>query len=208
MRKACSLLLAALVAGGALAACAVPSERRGLRFEDPAPLGSSFGSRQEAEADAGDLAKKTQNPVSDLISVPFQSNFGFDFGKDNDTQVTVNIQPVIPVDMGDWTLLNRPILPVVYLPQTAPGTDDEFGLGDLTYTAWYSPKPDPGEILWGVGPVIQLPTRSARTRSGSVRRSSPSRSTGPGFMAASSATPGAWAARIATTSTSSCSSTS
>ena len=119
--------------------------------------------RQEEADDGSDLAKKTQNPVSDLISLPFQNNFGFDFGKDNDTQYTLNIQPVIPVDMGEWNLLNRLILPVVYLPQTAPGTDDEFGLGDFNYTAWYSPKGEAGELLWGAGPVIQLPTHSDDT---------------------------------------------
>jgi hypothetical protein len=30
-----------------------------------------------------ELAKKTQNPVSDLISVPFQNNFNFGVGPNN-----------------------------------------------------------------------------------------------------------------------------
>ena len=34
------------------------------------------------EASAGELAKKTQNPVSDLISVPFENSLGFGAGAD------------------------------------------------------------------------------------------------------------------------------
>jgi len=33
--------------------------------------------RAVAEESETDLAKKTQNPVADLISVPFQNNFNF-----------------------------------------------------------------------------------------------------------------------------------
>jgi hypothetical protein len=43
-----------------------------------------------------DLAKATQNPVSDLISLPFQSNTNFGVGPDDDIQNVLNIQPVIP----------------------------------------------------------------------------------------------------------------
>jgi hypothetical protein len=48
-----------------------------------------------AESDA-ELAKKTQNPVADLISVPFQNNFNFNYGPNNDVQYVLNVQPVIP----------------------------------------------------------------------------------------------------------------
>ena len=34
---------------------------------------------------ATDLAKKTQNPVADLISVPFQNNFNFSAGPNDAT---------------------------------------------------------------------------------------------------------------------------
>jgi len=38
------------------------------------------------EETATALAKKTQNPVADLISVPFQNNFNFGVGPNNVTQ--------------------------------------------------------------------------------------------------------------------------
>ncbi len=43
--------------------------------------------------DDSDLAKQTQNPVSSLISVPFQNNFNFGVGPDDDLQYLLNIQP-------------------------------------------------------------------------------------------------------------------
>ena len=33
-----------------------------------------------AEESQGDLAKASQNPVADLVSIPVQSNFNFDYG--------------------------------------------------------------------------------------------------------------------------------
>ena len=55
-----------------------------------------------------DLAKQTQNPVADLISVPFQNNTNFNLGPNNRTQNILNIQPVIPFNMTEnWNLITR-----------------------------------------------------------------------------------------------------
>ena len=45
-----------------------------------------LSSAQEHSSDESDLAKQTQNPVSSLISVPFQNNFNFGVGPDDDLQ--------------------------------------------------------------------------------------------------------------------------
>ena len=60
-----------------------------------------------------DLAKQTQNPVADLISVPFQNNTNFNVGPLNKTQNILNIQPVIPIHLNSaWNLITRTIVPV------------------------------------------------------------------------------------------------
>ena len=52
---------------------------------------------QESTSSTSELAKKTQNPVADLISVPIQNNFNFNVGPYNQTQTVINIQPVMPI---------------------------------------------------------------------------------------------------------------
>jgi hypothetical protein len=110
-------------------------------------------------SDVGDLAKKTQNPVSDLISLPFQNNTSFNVGPKNRVQNVLNIQPVIPFTFDNFNLITRTILPVIYQPSVSPGTDDEFGLGNLQFTAFISPKNEEG-LIFGVGPVLQFPTNT------------------------------------------------
>ena len=50
-----------------------------------------------AEMSAEELAKLAQNPVGNLISVPFQNNTNFNVGPLKGTQNILNIQPVIPI---------------------------------------------------------------------------------------------------------------
>lgn len=56
--------------------------------------------------DAAALAKELSNPVAALISVPLQSNWEQNIGPDDrGSRYTLNIQPVIPISIGeDWNL--------------------------------------------------------------------------------------------------------
>ncbi len=64
---------------------------------------------------AAELAKQLANPISSLVSVPFQANQSFGMGPTNDgTQFLLNFQPVIPTSISkDWNLITRLILPYV-----------------------------------------------------------------------------------------------
>lgn len=110
-----------------------------------------------AQQTQAELAKKTQNPVSNLISLPLQNNTNFGIGSFDRTQNVLNIQPVIPVQVGKWNIINRPILPVIYQPDISQASGGEFGLGDLTYQLWLSPASE-SRVTWGLGPVIVFPT--------------------------------------------------
>jgi hypothetical protein len=125
-----------------------------------------------------------QNPVGDLISVPFQNNVNFPIGEYSRVQDVLNIQPVVPIHMGeDWLLITRWIMPVVYQPNLGPScrasgelANDicEFrernsepngganGLGDINPTFFLSPA-HPGKVIWGVGPTFLLPTATDPT---------------------------------------------
>jgi hypothetical protein len=105
---------------------------------------------------ATDLAKKTQNPISDLISVPFQYNANFNVGASDRTMHLLNIQPVVPIALNkDLNLILRTIMPVTWLPEVAPGVGPQAGLGDIQLSAFLSPA-DSGKVIWGAGPVFQF----------------------------------------------------
>ena len=124
------------------------------------------------------LREAAQNPIADLISLPFQNNTNFDIGRTDNTQNVLNIQPVYPLHLNpSWNLITRPILPVIYQPPFLSGRelaaaeeifgpdigDTEFGLGDLTPEFFFSPRkpiqlgPD-ASLVWGAGPAFQFPT--------------------------------------------------
>ena len=111
---------------------------------------------------ATELAKKTQNPVADLISVPFQNNFNFNTGSKDATVYILNVQPVIPIKLTeDWNLITRTIIPIINQPSLFPGpdkiSDSAFGLGDINPTLFLSPG-KPGKFIWGLGPTFTIPT--------------------------------------------------
>ena len=105
--------------------------------------------------DATELAKQTQNPVSSLISVPFQGTWSFGLGDNDDTATLLNIQPVMPFGVTPSTnVILRVIMPLT----SQPGSDGMRinGLGDIVATAFFSPAKS-GRIIWGAGPVFLLP---------------------------------------------------
>lgn len=123
--------------------------------------GCSAASAQDAPAadDAAALALKLSNPVSSLISIPFQFNFDGKIGPRREgDRITLNVQPVIPFKLSpDWNLISRTIVPLVWQKDIAPGTGTQFGLGDTVQSLFISPA-QPKGIIWGVGPVLLVPT--------------------------------------------------
>jgi len=112
------------------------------------------------EESAEELAKKTQNPVADLITVPFQNNFNFNAGPNERNVYVLNVQPVIPINLThEWNLITRIITPIVNVPELAPGFGSASGLGDINPTFFLSPA-DSKEFIWGVGPTFTFPTAS------------------------------------------------
>jgi hypothetical protein len=115
------------------------------------------------ENDAAALAKAAQNPIADMISLPFQNNTNFDVGPLEKSQDVLNIQPVLPFNLStDWNVIARTIVPLISQPGFAPGEDRVFGIGDIQFAAFFSPTKVTGGWVWGVGPIALLDTATDR----------------------------------------------
>ncbi len=131
----------------------------------PASGGAGTDDQKDQEAE---LAKKLQNPVASLISVPIQNNWDFGIGPAHAMQYTAKIQPVIPISISeDWNLIIRTIVPVIYQEATvnnplAPASvsKSHAGLGDTQQSFFFSPKAPVGGWILGAGPIGYYPTAS------------------------------------------------
>ena len=111
--------------------------------------------------DATALAKAAQNPLAKMISVPFQNNINFETGPFEKTQNVLNIQPVYPFSLNsDWNVITRTIVPVISQPPFTASQDRENGIGDIQFSAFFSPKAAAGGWVWGAGFVAQFDTAS------------------------------------------------
>jgi hypothetical protein len=65
-----------------------------------------------AQQSTQDLAEAAQNPIAAMISLPFQNNVYGEVGPShNATGNVLNIQPVIPITLGDWNIISRTVAP-------------------------------------------------------------------------------------------------
>jgi hypothetical protein len=130
-----------------------------------------------------ELAKQAQNPVANMVSVPMENNFYTDVGPSGKNMFTAVFKPVYPMQITpELNLINRLVAPIMYLEgqdapdfpagfdpgdididlggqEVSPNTSSEFGLGNLQYQAFFSPA-KPGKVIWGFGPVLELPTNT------------------------------------------------
>jgi hypothetical protein len=124
-----------------------------------APAGAApLAAAASATPSAADLAKKLANPISDLVSIPFQFNWDEGVGPTDGLRFMMYAQPVVPMSVSDkWNLVGRFVLPLVFSqPPLVEGGETEAGTGDIVFSAFLSPKQ--GKLIWGVGPVFGLPT--------------------------------------------------
>jgi len=146
-----------------LTAAFLVSQREAFAAGTPRVNENSTATEEATEPGGGDeagkLAMQLQNPVSSLISVPFQNNFEFNLGPNGDGfKYTLNFQPVIPISISqDWNLVVRTIVPIISQDDVIPDTS-QSGLSDITQSFFFSPKKPVGGLILGVGPVFLYPS--------------------------------------------------
>jgi hypothetical protein len=127
---------------------------------------------QQQEALRLAVIKTSQNPVGNITVVPFQNNFNYGYGPYTRLQYNLNLQPVFPVMLSaKMTLITRTIIPIVNQPSpespvvcaSAGGCPSTLGLSDVQEQLFFAPKTKPGQLIWGAGPIFQLPTATPNT---------------------------------------------
>jgi hypothetical protein len=119
---------------------------------------------------ADDLAKASQNPVGDLISVPFELSYYGGLPGDSSASVLL-AKPVVPVNLGGVNLVNRLIVPFAWvdanLSRLTLGNDsvppddvNRSGFANVQYQGFLTPA-KPGKVIWGLGPVLEMPTNTS-----------------------------------------------
>jgi hypothetical protein len=136
-----------------------------------APAAAAAPAPSDEEPSGEELAKKLNNPISDLVSVPFQFNWENGIGRPDRTRFILNIQPVMPFALNEkMNLIVRIVAPLVSQPPVVVnevGTSiDTRGIGtsgvsDPLVSFFFSPSE--GSIIWGVGPAISLPSTNDPT---------------------------------------------
>ena len=105
--------------------------------------------------EATEISKKTQNPVADVVSIPIRNDISFGLPNDR-VQSLWKVQPVLPLHLfPEVNLILRTIFS--FYSQPVGTTDRASGLGDTQLQMFVSPS-HAGSVIWGVGPVVYLPT--------------------------------------------------
>src|ERR1700742_1512891 len=108
--------------------------------------------------ESSNIAKQAQNPIARLISVPLENDFNPHTGINKEDSYVLDMKPVVPFNLSkDWNLITRTIIPVIQVPDLAPGVNGTTGLGDVSLSLFLSPA-KAGAIIWGAGPIVSFPT--------------------------------------------------
>ena len=126
--------------------------------QQAAPADKTTIGRQKRLGPSQEAAKSDRRS----LQFPFPGQHEFRRGTAHGAQEILNVQPVIPFHVSDdWNIITRTILPLVWNPDMSPLPSTAFGTAPTTFSAFLSPRNPTNGWLWGVGPVVQIPTATS-----------------------------------------------
>jgi hypothetical protein len=104
-----------------------------------------------------DLAKQRANPLSGIKQITLSEQPNVGLPADARVQSLAQLTVTWPIPLGsDWSVVTYTIASGISQTDAA-GDDRVGGLGDTMITAVLTPN-ETGALIWGVGPVVQIPT--------------------------------------------------
>jgi hypothetical protein len=74
--------------------------------------------------ESSNIVKQAQNPIARLISVPFENDFNPQTRIDKEDSYVLETKPIVPFTLSkDCNLITRTIVPVIQVPDLAPGVN-------------------------------------------------------------------------------------
>ena len=118
-----------------------------------------FGPMLHAQQTVDELRDLARNPVADAIKIPFIESINFDAGPYDRTSNSLQVQPVIPLQITkNWLLVTRVITnALVYEPDVTRKNGGTTGFGD-TDAIFIFTRLRVGKLIWGFGPSVLMPT--------------------------------------------------
>ena len=119
-----------------------------------------------------EMAKKRQDPVAGLRSIYLQEIL---LPVGDKVAQSFSVQPVWPVKLSNnLKLITYTIIPFQSLPASGDATNvpihpvppqgdpmqSASGLGNILFNGYFSSMEKKGKVSWGLGPAIQIPTRT------------------------------------------------
>lgn len=108
-----------------------------------------------------------QNPLTGKLRIPVSNQSIFGSGENGKGYSNLTeIKPVIPLRLGEASLINRVIIGYIYESENVSGEGTFLGLEPLSWTVFFSPSAD-NPLSWGLGPSFLIPIGS-ENQSGSA----------------------------------------
>ena len=93
--------------------------------------------------ETSEIAKQAQNPIASLISVPIENDFNPQTGINKKDSYVLEMKPVVPFTLSNnWNLITRTIIPVIQVPDLAPGVNGTSGV-EMSNCRYFFHQPRP-----------------------------------------------------------------
>ncbi|MFI5391198.1 MAG: hypothetical protein ACHQYQ_07545 [Bacteriovoracales bacterium] len=104
------------------------------------------------------LAEEVENPISYLMRIPIQDNYGFGIGPYDRAQNKLILQPVIPFHLTpNLNLIIHTFIPYIWWPDIYSPSGTYTGLSNIEVDFYFS-QTNSKNFFWGIGPSLLFPT--------------------------------------------------